>query len=95
MVLTKEPVRVVLNSYRKIQTYYFLFLYAIESEGGDYSPLAPNIPDASLRLRLDTNSNEFPSSHQSIVCLVIKIPCTSGWFRKCAANFQRRQYTAS
>ena len=44
MVLTKEPVRVVLNSYRKIQTNY----YAIKSAGGDYSILA-KLPDATLR----------------------------------------------
>ena len=47
IVLTKEPVRVVLNSYRKIQTLLVLFLYAIKSAGGDYSILA-KLPDATL-----------------------------------------------
>ena len=42
MVLTKEPIRVVLNSYRKVQTYF-----CIKSAGGHYFILA-NVPDATL-----------------------------------------------
>ena len=37
MVLTKEPIRVVLNSYRKIQTYYFSF-YALLKVGVATTP---------------------------------------------------------
>ena len=37
MVLTKEPIRVVLNSYRKIQTYYFCF-YALLKVGVATTP---------------------------------------------------------
>ena len=54
MVLTKEHIKVVLNSYRKIQTYYFCF-YALLKVGvhGDYSPLA-NIPDTTLLALIQT-----------------------------------------
>ena len=37
MVLTKEPIRVVLNSYRKNQTYYFCF-YALLKVGVATTP---------------------------------------------------------